>query len=553
MKKLSKVLALVLAMTMVFAMFAFVACEPKTPDPKPGPGDDPKPAEKTVIKNVTIWVSESNGVADLTRQQIKDFNAQNEYFTFDEETLKVEGVSESESATQMCTDVETGADLFCFSQDQLARLVQAGALAKPSSTAAQTIKENNDASAIVAATSGDSIVAYPITSDNGYFMIYDKRVITDESHLDSLEALIADCEAAGKNFSMELDTSAWYIASFFFSTGCHSNFKYTADGKKVESVSDDWNSDKGLIAMKGIQKLEHSKNYISSSGADQFSASTPCAILVSGTWAVADVEKAIGAENVGYTDLPSFEVDGKSYHMGSFSGNKLMGVKPQSDKDRSAAFQQLALYLSGEKCQLERFNLVGWGPSNLKAQQDEKVKSNAALAALAKQSAYATPQGQIPGEWWDIAKVLGTVAKEAALNDEAALRKGLQDYETAITAIANKSDDEARRWSIIGSVGDSGWNKDLEMVEEPENTWISKDALTLDETSEWAFRMGGSWDYKVAYNDAEAKVDVRWGGPDIQNLSLAKLGAQPGTYKLKLVLTFDGDQAVSATVELIPA
>ena len=45
--------------------------------------------------------------------------------------------------------------------------------------------------------------------------------------------------------------------------------------------------------------------------------------------------------------MPSFEVDGTEYHMGSFNGFKLMGVKPQSDANKQAALHKLAQYLSG--------------------------------------------------------------------------------------------------------------------------------------------------------------------------------------------------------------
>ena len=105
-----------------------------------------------------------------------------------------------------------------------------------------------------------------MTSDNGYFMIYDSSVIPAE-HVDSLEDIIADCEAAGRGFSMELETSAWYNVAFFFATGCHSNWTMSADGKSFESVDDDFNSDNGVIALKGMKKLLNSTAYKSSSSA----------------------------------------------------------------------------------------------------------------------------------------------------------------------------------------------------------------------------------------------------------------------------------------------
>lgn len=509
--------------------------------------------EKTVIKNVLMWVSETTGVKELTLEQVKAFNSTNDTYTIDIDTLTIEGVSEANSASTMITDVETGADIFCFAQDQTSRLVQAGALNTLGKKATEFVETNNDSGAVKAATSGENVVAYPLTSDNGYFLIYDKRVITDESHLDSLENLIADCQAAGKTFSMEIDTSAWYIASFFFAVGCTSEWTYSSDGKTIESVADDWNSDKGVIAMKAIQKLEKLSvdEYVSSSAANQFSAATACGCLVSGTWAVDAVVEAIGEENVGYADLPSFTVDGETYHMGSYSGCKLMGVKPQSDPTRSAALHQLVQYLTSEECQLQRFEQFSWGPSNLNAQKSDAVKANAALSALAAQNEYATPQGQIPDEWWNIANVLGTNAKEAALNDETALKAALEAYDTAIQAVAEKvdvkTDEELEAWSVIGNIGGSNWDTDLEMVESPDNTWTTKEAYELTADSVFKLRQGGAWSVQIGANDAFCD-----GGSG--NITLETLDATAGRYYIKVVLTVDDSGTITGgTVSLVAA
>lgn len=220
------------------------------------------------------------GVKELTEQQIKDFMEENPGIVIN---ATIEGVTELDSATQMITSVEDGADLFCFAQDQLARLVQAGALTKLGTKAAAEVTELNDSGAVAAATVGSDMWCYPMTSDNGYFMIYDSSVIPAE-HVDSLEDIIADCEAAGRGFSMELETSAWYNVAFFFATGCHSNWTMSADGKSFESVDDDFNSDNGVIALKGMKKLLNSTAYKCSSSADDFSAAIPAAVVIVGTW-----------------------------------------------------------------------------------------------------------------------------------------------------------------------------------------------------------------------------------------------------------------------------
>ena len=99
--------------------------------------------------------------------------------------------------------IDAGADIFCFAQDQFARGVQGGALAILGKAAAATVQESNSAGSVAAVTAGDELYAYPLTADNGYFMYYDKTVI-QESSVGSLEAIIADCVAADKNFSFEL-------------------------------------------------------------------------------------------------------------------------------------------------------------------------------------------------------------------------------------------------------------------------------------------------------------------------------------------------------------
>ena len=440
--------------------------------------------------DITVWVSEIVGFDELTKSQIKAFDDKYSNVTIN---ATVEGVSESESATQMIADVESGADIFAFAQDQLARLVTAGAVGKLGKKASETVTANNDAISVKAASVSGDLYCYPLTSDNGYFMYYDKSVV-QESSLDSLEAIIADCEAAGRGFSYELEGSAWYNAGFFFGTGCHSNWTTNADGSDFASVDDNFNSEAGLIALKGIQKVVTSSAYVNSSNVSDFNAAIPSAVVISGTWGAKDAKAALG-ENFGATDLPSFTVDGNSYHIGSFSGNKLLGVKPQLDPKRAALLRELALYLTGEECQTQRFENHGWGPSNVNAQQLDAVKADVALAALQLQSPYATPQGQIHGSWWDIAKVYATAAKEAT--SDADLQTALDNYKTAIDELFQMSEEEKRAWTVIGAIKGTTWDTDFAMEEVSEGVWISVDKFDLDAGAEFKCRQGKSWDVSI--------------------------------------------------------
>ena len=453
---------------------------------------------------LTLWVSESAGVAELTKQQVKDFNNSE---MAKEAGIKVsatiEKVSESNAATQMLNDVSAGADIFCFAQDQFARLVQGGALSKLATSVAAEVTKENAPGAVAAVTSGDTLYAYPMTADNGYFLYYDKSVLS-ETDVTNMETLLTKLESAKKNISFEMETSAWYLASYFFATGCKSEWKTDDEGKFI-SVTDTFDSANGLISVRAMQRLVQSSSYVSSSAASDLSAATPSAALVSGTWAYNDVLSVLG-DNMGVAELPYFTVDGKDYHLGSFSGYKLMGVKPQTTSEKAKAAQLLAQYLTSEKCQIERFNKVAWGPSNLKAQQDEAVLANPALVALNKQNQYATVQGQIHGSWWDIAKVIGTGVKNAKAGDTAALQKVLDDYKDSIESLFNMSEDELKAWTVIGSFAslkaeDGEWTVDYEMEEATDGVWTLKDAITLAEGDAFKVRQGKSWDVAFPASD----------------------------------------------------
>ena len=532
---MKRTLALVLAIVMVFSLAACGGSKNETPASN-NSSETSKPAENTapaensgasqLAGNYKILVWTGEAAVDLTKKQIADFNDSNEFgITFEAE---VNPVSESTAADQMLVDIDAGADLYCFPQDQFARLVQANALAKLGDAAKTFVVENNDPGVVAAATSGEEIYAYPLTSDNGYFMYYDKSVIPEED-VDSLEALIADCEKAGKLFAFETNTSAWYIASWFFATGCVSDWTTDDDGNFI-SVNDTFNSDNGLIAVKGMEKLVKSTCHKSSSAADEFA--NGAAVVVTGTWAYEDIAKILG-DNMGATDLPSFEVDGKEYHLGSFNGCKLMGVKPQADAVKGAALHKLAQYLTGEACQMERFNELSWGPANLVDQASPEVQANPGLSALLLQNNYSRPQGQIHGSWWDIAKVIGDDVKAAT--DEAGLKAALTNYYSKIDALFNL---DTSALLFVGAW--NGWNNADE-----EKTFYFTDngdgtcSLTLDvpESDYMGGRLvnPGNWDTDKGFAQVTEGADlIKDLGDDNPDNNI--VFAEAGNY----TLTWDG-------------
>ena len=167
-----------------------------------------------------------------------------------------------------------------------------------------------------------------------------------------------------------------------------------------------------LMHAKLMAEVASSKAFVDGSSAGE---ATNVGAIIDGTWDSAALEDMLG-DNYACAALPSFEgADGKTYHMSGFSGNKLLGVKPQTEGGKLAMCYEIAKMLTDTDAQLERFNAQGWGPSNLKALADDAVKSDEALSALSEQFAYTIPQGQYPGEWWDLAGALGADVENGTL------------------------------------------------------------------------------------------------------------------------------------------
>lgn len=368
---MKKLLSLVLALAMLLSLCSFASAEGFSGE-------------------IKVWVADAT--VDFTIAQVEAFKAANpEYAGM---TVTVQPVGEGDAAGNMLTDVEAGADLYVFAQDQLARLVAAGALEMVEENNAEIIKAENDGGAVAAVTLGDVMYAYPMTSDNGYFLYYDKSVVTDPT---SMEAVLADCEKAGKNVYMEIN-SGWYQTAFFFGAGCTLTYGTDNDGAIV-SMDCDYASENGLKALKSMIKMAQSPAFVNGSSA---SNATNLGAIVDGAWD-ANAVKSILGDNYAAVKLPT--IDG--YQMGGFGGFKMLGVKPQTDDAKLAACDALALYLSSGDVQAARFEAVGWGPSNLAAQQSDAVKADVALSALASQLNFCVPQGQYPGEYWTLATALG--------------------------------------------------------------------------------------------------------------------------------------------------
>ena len=405
---MKKLFALVLSLALMLSLFGMAA------------------SAEGFSGDVKIWVADN--MVELTRAKAEEFKAAHpEYANMN---VLIEAVGEGDSATNMITDVEGGADIFGFAQDQLARLVAAGALVELSPENAEIVKAENDGGSVAAVTLGDVLYAYPMTSDNGYFLNYDKSVITDPS---TLEGVLDQAHAAGKKVYFQIN-NGWYQTAFFFGTGATVTYDVDNAGNLVKA-NINYASPEGVAALKGLINLAKHPAFVN--GSDAPSASNYAAIVV-GTWNRETIAAEFG-ENYAATKLPTFTVDGVTYQLSGFGGFKMLGVKPQVDDAKLAAVDALALYLAGEEVQQARYEQSGWGPSNLKVQQSEAVKADFVLSALAEQLNFALGQGQYPNDYWSTAQGLGDDVIAGKFNDytDEQLMEELVKFQDILISLAN--------------------------------------------------------------------------------------------------------------------
>lgn len=305
-------------------------------------------------------------------------------------------VGEPDAKTRYLEDPAAAADVFALPGDQILDLVKAGALYEVTLNKDAVVAANVPG-AIEAATIGDFLYAYPMTADNGYFLYYDKSVLSEED-VKTLDGILAAANAKGKKVLMDV-SNGWYIASFFLGAGGKLGIE---DG--VQTV--DFNNERGVAAGEAIKAFTADPAFMT--GDDSIingGIGDTIAAAVTGAWNAVSIQEKLG-DNYAATKLPTFTLDGEQVQMGSFAGFKYMGVNAMTENPEAA--MALAEWLTNEENQLKRFEVRGLGPANIKAAENDAVKANVALAALAAQAPFAVAERDVLGTYWGPAEAFGT-------------------------------------------------------------------------------------------------------------------------------------------------
>lgn len=430
---MKKIAALILSLAMVLSLAACGGS--KSAAPADGSAAAAPEGDSGPIA-LTLWGAEEDQtlLADLVEQ----FKAAYPDQTFD---IKIGVESESTAKDTILTDVEAAADVFAFADDQLPDLVNAGALLSVDSvdealqavagTSVAQIKELNDAGSITAATSDDTLYAFPMSGGNGFFLYYDRSVISDEE-AQSWDTLLAAAEKDGKKVGMTL-ASGWYNASFFLGAGFTTALN--ADG----TTTIDWNgtSSSGITGVQVVQAMEDiagNSAFMAIADGDTSNqiASGKLAAVISGTWDADAVKTAFGDDNYAASKLPTFTCGGKQVQQGSYVGYKLMGVNAYSKNAGWAAV--LAEFLTNEASQTARYEARQSLPTNVKAASAESIQSNPALTAVIAQGEFGTVQ-TVGGKYWDPTATFGEkIAQGQIGSDEAAIQAALDELVSGVSA-----------------------------------------------------------------------------------------------------------------------
>ena len=420
---MKKIIAVLLASMM--AATALVGCngsgESKTESKTESKGDaSATSSDFGEEDNITLKVWAPDKAVATFEKQCEAFKA---LYPDKKIDITVVAQGENDAATNLLNDASVAADVFGFASDQLNKLQTAGVISQ--AAYAEDIKNRDTAESVSAATINDTIYAYPETGDNGYFLVYDKSVVSDEQAKkfeDTLEA----CKTAGKKFIMDAG-NGFYACIFSFTGGLK------IDGLEEDGITQkftEYDEAEVVATLQAFSKLMHDyKGTFQALSTDAISSGfsqKSCGAGIDGSWNTIANQEALG-ENFGAAKLPTINVNGEDKQMISMLGYKFIGVNASSKFPRSA--QILANYLAGEDCQRERATELGWGPSNTTVNGEEVVTGSAVLTAIAEQGKFAVPQVNVASTFWDPYANLGNklVADETDPSNAEFFKKLITD------------------------------------------------------------------------------------------------------------------------------
>ena len=383
--------------------------------------------------NISLLVWAPDNAVSLTKQLCEDFIAK---YPNKKITIDVQAQGEADAAAQMLNDLDKAADVFGFVCNSINKLQQGNALAPVIADYLDDVKARNTDFAVSTGTltvdGKETLLAYPETGENGYYLVYDKQYVTDDD-AQSLEGILAACKKAGKKCLINIDNGFYGCMPLY--TGGMVNNGLKEDGTQIFN---DYNEDEVLDSLEAFAGLfhEYKDTFMSADPARIGSgmAENPSTVAagVDGSWNAATVAKTLG-DNYGAAKLPTIKIKGEDKQIIGMNGAKLIGVNSRSKFPGAA--QVLANYLTSEEVQTTRLEELNWLPSNKNAQQSDVVKNSPALSALLAQSEFSIPQINIAETFWT---PVGTLGAKLFKDDDYSRETLKKEFEKAVANILDE-------------------------------------------------------------------------------------------------------------------
>lgn len=305
--------------------------------------------------------------------------------------------AEGDAKATVTQDVEGAADVYMYANDNLTDLINNNAIAKLGGATLDYVKNNMSQALVDSVTIDGATYGVPFTT-NTWFMYYNKSKVSEED-IKTLEGLMAKGKVA---FPL---SNSWYIQAFYVANGC----TLFGDGTD-EAAGIDMSGDKAVAVTDYLVDLAANPNFVNDGAGEGLAglADGSVVAMFSGSWDYGNVVAAIGAENVGATQLPTFNLDGNDLTMKAFFGSKAIGVNPNC-KDMEVAVA-LAAFLGGEEAQKAHYDMRNILPTNTTVLKDPAIASD--VVAIGSDACIANtsilqPYCGAMSNWWGPAENLG--------------------------------------------------------------------------------------------------------------------------------------------------
>ncbi len=406
-------------MTSVMMLGLLAGCANETTETTTTPEETGGDTTTPQAVSLKVWTPQNQHENGTIQSQADAFAKANPQYDI-EWTFEV--VGEDVVRDEILKDVENGADVYFFANDQSIELANAGALARLGGAAEDLVKTTMDESVVntVVNPENGGIYGIPFTH-NTYFMFYDKTLMSEDD-VKTIEGILA--KETGDNVTNFFFESAggWKLGAWYYGAG---NTIF-GESQTDFAAGCDWNNETGLAVTNYILGLKDNEKvaFDETLSVSEKITNNELGVWFDGSWNYNTYKEILG-DDLGLGVLPTYNLNGEDTQLLSFYGSKAIGVNPASDNLPVAI--EFATFLGTEEMQVQRYVESGQIPTNINAGQTEEVKADPVATVIIDQVAIASVTQPFSAEfsaaYWPNVGGITAEMKNGELNADTAQAK----------------------------------------------------------------------------------------------------------------------------------